>query len=170
MPPCVNLRERLAQQLRIRSHNTTCRQPLPRYSHTTTTPLPRYPKQLPRHATHNVDPGLINPRPLIRNIIGILILRPLEGGGLLIMGIHYALPKNLSKSRLPFLLQRPTEQCHKLAKQRLARRVKAASISLKLQGGHKTWGFTIREKFSQHMPETRLRAVNPQLRVLEVSG
>ena len=36
----------------------------------------------------NVDPGFINPFPLLGIIIGILILRPLEGGGVLIMGLH----------------------------------------------------------------------------------
>ena len=35
-----------------------------------------------------VDPLLINPLPLIGIIIGIQILRPLKGGGLLIMGLH----------------------------------------------------------------------------------
>ena len=38
---------------------------------------------------HSPDPRLINPFPLIGIIIGILIFRPLKGGGLLIMGLHY---------------------------------------------------------------------------------
>ena len=36
----------------------------------------------------NPDPSLINPLPLQGIIRGILILRPLKGGGLLIMGLH----------------------------------------------------------------------------------
>ena len=36
------------------------------------------------------DPYLMNPLPLIGIIIGIRILRPLEGGGLLITGLHYS--------------------------------------------------------------------------------
>ena len=38
----------------------------------------------------NPDPRIINPLPLIRFRIGILIFRSLKGGGLLIMGLHYS--------------------------------------------------------------------------------
>ena len=46
-------------------------------------------KPWPRLFKGTVDPCLINPLPLIGIIKGILLLRPLKGRGLLIMGLHY---------------------------------------------------------------------------------
>ena len=37
----------------------------------------------------DADPSLINPLPIIGIIIGILLLRPLKGGGSSLMGLHY---------------------------------------------------------------------------------
>ena len=41
------------------------------------------------HNDTNPDPGLINPLPSMGFILGILMLRLLKGGGLLIMSLHY---------------------------------------------------------------------------------
>ena len=40
----------------------------------------------------SVDPELMNRLPLMGVIVGILILRPLQGGSLLIRGLHYPKP------------------------------------------------------------------------------